>query len=124
MEDLQFTEPFFRFLQGNIASVDAAEVLLLLYRNNERDWSPGEVLARLGPVLSEAEVKKILDDFRSRGLVSETYRYLPSSSELAAHVKTLATAYEERPVTLFRLIYALRQTGLQALAEAFRLRRS
>ena len=124
MEDLQFTESFFRFLQGNIASVDAAEVLLLLYRNNERDWSPGEVLARLGPVLSEAEVKKILDDFRSKGLVSETYRYLPSSQELAAHVNTLATAYEERPVTLFRLIYALRQTGLQALAEAFRLRRS
>ena len=121
---MQFTEPFFRFLQSNIASVDAAEVLLLLYRNNERDWSPGEVLARLGPVLSEAEVRKILDDFRAKGLLSEGYRYLPSSAELAAHVTTLATAYEERPVTLFRLIYALRQTGLQALAEAFRLRRS
>lgn len=124
MEDVQFTEPFFRFLQSNIASVDAAEVLLLLYRNSERDWSPGEVLARLGPVLSEGEVKKILDDFRAKGFLSETYRYLPSTPELAAHVSTLAVAYEERPVTLFRLIYALRQTGLQALAEAFRIRRS
>lgn len=124
VEDLQFTEPFFRFLQSNIASVDAAEVLLLLYRNPDRDWSPADVLARLGPVLSEAEVRKILDDFRVKGLASETYRYLPATPELIGHVKTLATAYDERPVTLFRLIYALRQTGLQALAEAFRIRRS
>lgn len=124
MEDVQFTEPFFRFLQGNITSVDAAEVLLLLYRNPARDWSPAEVLARLGPVLSEGEVRKILDDFRTKGLLSEGYRYLPASAVLADHVKTLAMAYEERPVTLFRLIYALRQTGLQALADAFRLRRS
>ncbi len=124
MEDLQFTEPFFRFLQGNIASVDAAEVLLLLYRNAGRDWSPADVLSRLGPVLSEAEVRKILDEFRAKGFLSEAYRYLPSSEELAAHVKTLALAYEERPVTLFRLIYALRQTGVQALADAFRIRRS
>lgn len=123
MEDLQFTEPFFKFLQSNIASVDAAEVLLTLYRNPERDWSPGDVLSRLGPVLSEGEVRKILDDFRGKGLTSETYRYLPANQELAAHVKTLALAYDERPVTLFRLIYALRQTGLQALAEAFRIRR-
>lgn len=124
MEDLQFTEPFFRFLQTHIASVDAAEVLLLLNRNAERAWTPGEVLARLGPVLSEAEVRKILEDFRARGLVSEEFRYLPASEELGGHVKTLAMAYDQRPVTLFRLIYALRQTGLQALAEAFRIRRS
>lgn len=124
MEDLQFTEPFFGFLQSNIASVDAAEVLLLLYRNPDRDWTPADVLARLGPVLSEPEVRTILDDFRAKGLAAEPYRYLPASPELAAHVKTLALAYDERPVTLFRLIYALRQSGLQALADAFRIRRS
>jgi len=124
MEDVQFTEAFFRFLQTNIPSVDAAEVLLLLYRNAERDWSPADVLARLGPVLSEGEVLKILQDFRAKGLLTETFRYQPGAPELSGHVKTLATAYEERPVTLFRLIYALRQTGLQALAEAFRIRRS
>ncbi|MGQ0652088.1 MAG: hypothetical protein ACT4P4_07470 [Betaproteobacteria bacterium] len=123
MEDVQFNEAFFRFLQSNIASVDAAEVLLTLYRNPDRDWSPADVLSRLGPVLSEGEVRKILDEFRTKGLVSESYRYLPASPELGAHVKTLALAYDERPVTLFRLIYALRQTGIQALAEAFRIRR-
>lgn len=123
MEDVQFTEGFFRFLQGNIASVDAAEVLLLLYRNPERDWTAADVLARLGPVLTEAEVRRMLDDFRARGFVSESNRYAPATAELAAHTKTLAHAYDERPVTLFRLIYALRQTGLQALADAFRIRR-
>ena len=124
MEDLQFTEAFFSFLQANIASVDAAEVLLLLYRNAARDWSPAEVLSRLGPVLTEAEVQRLLEGFRAKGLVAEGYRYQAASDELGAHVRTLALAYDERPVTLFRLIYALRQTGLQALAEAFRIRRS
>jgi hypothetical protein len=124
VEDVQFTEAFFKFLQSNIASVDAAEVLLLLYRNAERNWSAAEVLSRLGPVLSEAEVGRILEDFRTKGLLSEGYRYVPGDTEAAAHVNTLALAYDERPVTLFRLIYALRQTGLQALADAFRLRRS
>jgi hypothetical protein len=124
VEDLQFTEGFFAFLQGNIASVDAAEVLLLLYRNAARDWTPADVLARLGPVLSEAEVQRILDGFRAKGLAAEGYRYQAASEDLAAHVKTLALAYDERPVTLFRLIYALRQSGIQALAEAFRIRRS
>lgn len=124
MEDLQFTDAFCQFLQINIASVDAAEVLLVLFRNAERSWSPADVLARLGPVLSEAEIGRILEDFRSKGLVGDGYRYQPSSPALAEDVSTLARAYEERPVTLFRLIYALKKTGLQALAEAFRLRRS
>lgn len=124
MEDTQFSEGFFRFLQENVASVDAAEVLLLLYRNAGRAFTPAEVLARLGPVLAEDEVRRLLDGFVARGLATAGYRYWAAAPELAAHVVTLAQAYEERPVTLFRLIYAMRQTGLQALADAFRLRKS
>jgi hypothetical protein len=40
-----------------------------------------------------------------------------------AHLKTLAQAYEERPVTLIRLIYALRDRKIRSFAEAFRLRK-
>jgi hypothetical protein len=39
-------------------------------------------------------------------------------------VRTLAQAYRERPVTLIRVIYALRDSRIQSFADAFRLRRS
>ena len=43
--------------------------------------------------------------------------------EQHAWVQTLAKAYEERPVTLFRLIYALRDRKIQSFADAFKLRK-
>ena len=47
----------------------------------------------------------------------------PANPELDAHVRTLAQAYKERPVTLIRVIYALRDTKIQTFADAFKLRR-
>ena len=44
--------------------------------------------------------------------------------ELKAHVQTLAQAYEERPVTLIRLIYALRDRKIRSFADAFKLRKT
>ncbi len=128
MEDAQFSEAFFKFLQANVASVDAGEILLLLYRNPEKAFSPVEVLQKLGPVLTEAEVLQIFEGLTERGLMAPPYggrfQFRAGSPELTEHVKTLAQAYEERPVTLFRLIYALRRTGVHALADAFKIRKS
>ena len=44
-------------------------------------------------------------------------------ADLAAHVATLAKAYEERPVTLFRIIYALRDANIRSFADAFKVRK-
>lgn len=41
-----------------------------------------------------------------------------------SHVATLAQAYEQRPVTLIRLIYALRDSKIRSFADAFKLRKS
>jgi hypothetical protein len=46
-----------------------------------------------------------------------------SEDELARHLATLAQAYEQRPVTLVRLIYALRDRKIRSFADAFRLRK-
>lgn len=43
--------------------------------------------------------------------------------ELAAHVAMLVKAYEERPVTLFRIIYALRDANIRSFADAFKVRK-
>jgi hypothetical protein len=46
-----------------------------------------------------------------------------ASEQVDAHVRTLTQAYKERPVTLFRVIYALRDTKVQSFADAFRVRK-
>lgn len=108
MEDTDFSDDFCRFVQGALPSVDAAELLLAARRDPEQALDPG----------------KHSDALRAAGLLDEARRYRPASEALGAHVATLAQAWEERPVTLIRLIYALRDGKIRSFADAFRLRKS
>jgi hypothetical protein len=106
MEDVEFSDAFCRFVQSYLPSVESAELLLQAYRNPET-----AVQGKQG------------DALRAAGLLDSGYRYRPASAESAAHVATLAQAWEQRPVTLIRLIYALRDTRIRSFADAFRLRK-
>lgn len=129
LDDSAFSDEFCRFLQGSIPSVDAAEVLLALAREPARGWLAAELSASLRPAttLSEADAQRHLDHLQASGLVAPSpdgrRQYRPSSGALASHVDMLALAYKERPVTLFRVIYALRDLKIQSFADAFKLKR-
>lgn len=129
MEDAQFSDEFCRFLQISIPSVDAAELLLLLARDPSRWWSAAEIVAALKPApVTEADVMRTLEGFLARGLVAQgadkRVQYHPGDAELEGYVRTLAQAYSERPVTLIRVIYALRDSKIRSFADAFKLRKS
>ena len=51
-------------------------------------------------------------------------QYRPAHGTLEGHARTLAQAYTERPVTLIRVIYALRDSKIQSFADAFKLKRN
>ena len=125
MEDAQFSDEFCRFLQTTVPSVDAAELLLRLQRDPARWWSAGELAAT---PLAEADVARYLETFQARGLIANDpdrrVQYQPASAVLDSYVRTLAQAYSERPVTLIRVIYALRDSKIRSFADAFKLRRS
>jgi len=125
MEDADFSDDFCRFLQTTIPAVDAAELLLLLRRTPERSWSAADLASQLRPSvpIADAEAVKYLETFQARGLVSAG-QYQPASEELRMYGDMLALAYKERPVTLIRMIYALRDSRIQTFADAFKLRRS
>ena len=128
MEDAQFSDDFCRFLQTTVPSVDAAELLLLLQRDASRWWSSAEIVAGLRPaVLAEADVARYVETFQARGLVAQgadkRIQFHPGSDELAGYARTLAQAYSERPVTLIRVIYALRDSKIRSFADAFKLRK-
>jgi hypothetical protein len=105
VEDVDFSDAFCRFVQTHLPSVEAAELLLHVRR------TPGV------PPPPHRDTAKYLQAFRAAGLLDE------GSEELKAHLATLAKAYEERPVTLVRLIYALHDRKIRSFADAFKLRK-
>ena len=127
-EEADFSDEFCRFLQSAIPAVEAAELLLAFMLDPARAWSLQEVLASLGPGirLSAAEAARYVEGLQGRLLATvegDRIRYQPASEELAAHARTLQRVYRERPVTLIRLIYALRDSRIRSFADAFKLRR-
>lgn len=130
MEDADFTDDFCRFLQQNIPSVDAAELLLFMQANAGEGWSATEAAAKLRPTvqITDADAVRYLENFQARGLVSagadRRARFAPASDDLKMYTEMLSLAYRQRPVTLIRMIYALRDTRIQTFADAFKLRRS
>lgn len=130
MDDAAFSDEFCRFLRVAAPSVDAAELLLVLRREPERWWSAAEASAALRPgtALDEADTARYFGVFHAAGLVAlapdKRVQYKPGSPALDAHMRTLEQGYRERPVTLIRVIYALRDSSIESFADAFKLRRS
>jgi hypothetical protein len=128
MEDAAFSDEFCRFLRAAVPTVDAAEVLLLLHRDPERWWSAEDVVSALAPSVSltPSAAAACLAAFQANGLVAagpdKRVQYRSAVADLEAHIRTLAQAYRERPVTLIRVIYALRDNKIQSFADAFRLK--
>ena len=125
--DPDFPDAFCGFLQRCVATVDAAEFLLALTKEPERSWNIEELRAQLAPDtnISDAEAQRCLDALQQCGVVArgadKRVRYLPSPAH-DPHVVLLARLYLERPVTLFRVIYALRDSKISTFADAFKLR--
>lgn len=125
-DDSDFTDEFCAFLQNSVATVDAAELLLQLAQHRDKYWLVRDLVAKVSVAgtLAETDAEKYLDALDSRGLVERAadgrVRYRSSVTD-EAHVATLHKLYVERPVTLFRVIYALRDTKIKTLADAFRI---
>lgn len=106
----------------------AAELVLALAEDRDNWREPAELLARLPPGsrLSDADALKYFES-QGRQLAAigsdRRVRYSPASADLDLHVQTLARAYNERPVTLIRVIYALRDLRIQSFADAFKIRK-
>ncbi len=125
MDDLEFSAEFCRFIQTTIPAVDAAELLLLFHSAPQVWLTPEGAAEKMRPGTSAGEIGPYLAAFESRGMLSREenrYRYRPVTPQ-AEFVDTLAQAYTQRPVTLVRIIYALRDSKIQSFADAFELRR-
>ena len=124
-EDTDFSDEFCQFLQANMPAVEAAELVLALRRDPDRWWTLREVLDT-GVSLRAEDGPRTVEGLQARGLIAvdaEGRLQYRAPEPLAGHVATLEKVYRERPVTLIRVIYGLRDSKIRSFAEAFRLRR-
>lgn len=125
LEDIESSDTWSRFIQANIPDMDAAELLLLFQGKPDVSFSVEEAIAKLSLAMSKSTATKYINAFASLGLLfsaKDRFRYNPES-EYAPLVLVLQQAYSQRPVTLIRIIYALRDSKIQSFADAFRLRK-
>ena len=116
-----------QLLARHLHTMEQVEALLLLARSGDRSLSADEVRTGLR-LEATADLSRTLARLESSGLVAveagapPRYRYAPSSVESRTAVELLAVAYNERPVTLVRMIYD-RPSPVQSFADAFRVRK-
>ena len=110
-------------IRAHLSSVWSLELLLLVRRDRDRDWTVKGLTEELRASLPI--VTSVLDAFERSGLVAHDgdgrYRYAPASRLLAEFGDLVERQYRERPVAVINLIVAP-EDRLQQLADAFRFR--
>ena len=113
------------FVATYFQSVEQVEVLLQLFANRERTWSPEEVDQRVrsSPASIEGRLKRLADQKlieRDKARPS-SYRYRPATSELDASVALLAAEYKVRRSRVIEAIYQAPTQKMMNLRDAFKL---
>ena len=112
-----------------VPSIDALEVLVQVVRTKDTPRTVPELIEALQPTaVAEPVVGESLALFRTQGILSETPEgnilYRPDSPALERALGLLVRAYNERPVTLIRTVYAIADAKkIQAFAEAFKIKK-
>ncbi len=112
------------FLRGAIKTVWSLELLLLMRRTRERNWTSAQLERELRG--SAKLVAETLATLVQAGLIRNggpDYQYSPASAELERLVDSLATAYADSPLQVIKAILEAPSDKLRGFADAFRLKR-
>lgn len=126
MADTELPGEVRHLIARHVTTMEQVEVLLLVMRAPERSLTLDELRTELR-LQPPAPAPTTLTSLQDAGLVEREathpprYRYAPANDALRRAVQLLAVAYNERPVTLIRLIYE-RPNPVQSFADAFRIR--
>jgi hypothetical protein len=116
-----------QFILKTIDSVAHLEGLLLLRSERDDSWTDERLAKRL--YITKEEAGAILsrlcgDGFiRARSTKPVTYRYEPTSEELAHMVDLVADVYSKYLVPVTNLIHSKPKSRVQEFADAFKLRK-
>jgi hypothetical protein len=111
------------FIRTCIGSVWTIDLLLMMRRVPERIWDAQQLIAELRS--SRSVVAESLDCLMKAGLVREPtpggYRYDPAPG-LEGICQELEAEYQLRPARVINAVASGKRSGIQTLADAFRIR--
>jgi hypothetical protein len=127
-----------KFIAEHISSVEQLEVLLLLHRRQQQEWSAQEVSQELR--IDPASAGERLADLEARGLLTKheapvvpppalpvaaapLYQYQPQKPNFDHTVNDLAKSYQEYRVTVISLIFSKPIDKIRTFADAFKFRK-
>lgn len=125
--DLEISYDLRQLAARHLETMEHVEVLLLLARNEPREWTVAEVGTELR--WEDKLAQACLEDLVMSRLLARTrgddggiaYRYTPNAPDRDT-VHALMRLYETRPLMLGRLIYDRPPTVARSFADAFRIR--
>lgn len=123
----QFPEMLSEFIRRYAPSLSAVEMLVFFAGKPGSMWTFEELIGNFKTRgFSEAVVSEHLKQFCQAGLLREDagrFSYRAENAQLAEAVELLMAAFNERPVTLIRTIYALADDPLRSFSDAFRFKK-
>jgi hypothetical protein len=115
-----------RFIAEHIETAEQLEILLLLQRSGEKQWTALDVSQAIYTVPASATMR--LESLVAGGFLSSTggadprYRYAPRTDQLRKQVDALSEAYRLDRVGVIKLIFSKPPDPLQSFSDAFKLR--
>ena len=126
MAEVNLSPEVREFVTAHIESAEQLDILLLLQREPEREWTAMDVSQAIYTVPASATMR--LESLVAGGFLASSggsdpkYTYRPSSDRLRNQVAELATAYTKDRVAVIKLIFAKPMNPVESFSEAFRLR--
>jgi DNA-binding MarR family transcriptional regulator len=111
-----------QLIQRHVSTVQQVEILALLGREPERDWSAAEASRALR--ISERSCEAWLADFARAGLVErrpDGFRHATQGKQAQA-AEDLVDCYSRRRLAVIESIYNKADTAIQSFSDAFRFR--
>lgn len=114
-----------QFIEERIDSIPQLETLLMMSREEERDWLVSDVAARNYITMQRAV--ETLEALQRRGLVagdgSKGFRFKPVSPEIREKVAQLARSYQLHLSRITVFIHSKPSASIKEFARAFDLKK-
>jgi hypothetical protein len=119
------SEHLLKFIQVNLETVWALEILLVMCRNEGRSWGADELNRELRGTIGL--VDNVLTTFERSGLVKRDarmrYRWAPATDESSRLSQELVRVYSTHSLSVIQAITRAQTARLQGLADAFKIKK-
>ena len=125
MTDPDISEDVQEMIARHLATMDHVELLTILRGSREDSFTLQQLADRMRK--PQQMVEQCLESLTQAGLAAQlsdgTYRYAAREETLDRTAEAVVRLYNERPVTLVRLLYERPPMAVNTFADAFKLRK-